>query len=52
MKTCTRGEMDITTVFGTVVVGSIPTERTRDINSLTRCKIYDKNYLEIKLFLA
>ena len=26
----TRGEMDITTVFGTVVVGSIPTECTRE----------------------
>ncbi len=27
-NTCARGETDITTVFGTVVAGSIPAERT------------------------
>ena len=27
-RVCARGEMDITTVFGTVSAGSIPAERT------------------------
>ncbi len=31
VKICARGETDITTVFGTVVAGSIPAERTKII---------------------
>ena len=29
MALCARGEMDITAVFGTVIVGSNPTGRTK-----------------------
>ena len=35
IKYCTRGEMDITAVFGTVIVGSIPTECTTNHSLLT-----------------
>ena len=39
LRFCTRGEMDITTVFGTVVLGSSPSGCTRSLEKDTQLRV-------------